>query len=94
MITAKDRLIVALDVPTLAEANALVTRLGDAVSFVSPDEQSDLAAIERAVGTRITRLPLPALADGAQGNRTSSRKSSVGRLSMSVPTMVPRGSIQ
>jgi orotidine-5'-phosphate decarboxylase len=33
LITAKDRLIVALDVPTLAEAKALVNQLGDAVSF-------------------------------------------------------------
>ena len=33
LITAKDRLIVALDVPSVAEAQALVTRLGDAVSF-------------------------------------------------------------
>ena len=30
---ARDRLIVALDVPTLAEARALVERLGDAASF-------------------------------------------------------------
>ncbi len=33
LIAAKDRLIVALDVPSVAEAQALVTRLGDAVSF-------------------------------------------------------------
>jgi len=33
LITAKDRLIVALDVPSISEAQALVTRLGDAVSF-------------------------------------------------------------
>jgi len=33
MIAAKDRLIVALDVPSVKEAQALVTRLGDAVSF-------------------------------------------------------------
>lgn len=32
-ITARDRLIVALDMPTLAEAQALVTTLGDTVSF-------------------------------------------------------------
>ncbi|MHB2166592.1 orotidine-5'-phosphate decarboxylase [Alsobacter sp. R-9] len=30
---ARDRMIVALDVPSVAEANALVERLGDAVSF-------------------------------------------------------------
>ena len=33
MITAKDRLIVALDVPSLTDAKSLVARLGDAVSF-------------------------------------------------------------
>src|SRR5689334_4035514 len=33
MITAKDRLIVALDVPSVADAKALVTKLGDAVTF-------------------------------------------------------------
>jgi len=33
LIAAKDRLIVALDVPSVTEAQALVTRLGDAVSF-------------------------------------------------------------
>lgn len=32
-ITARDRLIVALDMPTLAEAQALVATLGDTVSF-------------------------------------------------------------
>jgi len=32
-ITARDRLIVALDMPTLAEADALVATLGDSVSF-------------------------------------------------------------
>jgi ATP-dependent RNA helicase RhlE len=93
--------VVNFDVPQSPEdyihrggRTARMEALGDAVSFVSPEEQSDLAAIERALGTRIARLPLPDLADDAQGSRTSSRKSSVGRLSMSVPTMVPRGSIQ
>jgi orotidine-5'-phosphate decarboxylase len=33
LIAAKDRLIVALDVPSVTEAQALVARLGDAVSF-------------------------------------------------------------
>ncbi len=33
MNTARDRLIVALDVPTVAEAEALIGTLGDAVSF-------------------------------------------------------------
>src|SRR5262245_8100593 len=33
MIAARDRLIVALDVPLVADAEALVTRLGDAVTF-------------------------------------------------------------
>jgi len=32
-IAARDRLIVALDLPTLAEAEAMIARLGDAVSF-------------------------------------------------------------
>ena len=30
---ARDRLIVALDVPTIADAEAMVTKLGDSVSF-------------------------------------------------------------
>ena len=30
---ARDRLIVALDVPSIADAEAMVARLGDAVSF-------------------------------------------------------------
>jgi orotidine-5'-phosphate decarboxylase len=33
MTAARDRLIVALDVPSVAQAQAMVTRLGDAVSF-------------------------------------------------------------
>ena len=32
-LNARDRLIVALDVPSVAEAEAMVERLGDAVSF-------------------------------------------------------------
>ena len=32
-LSARDRLIVALDIPTVAEAEAMVTRLGDAVTF-------------------------------------------------------------
>ena len=33
MLDPRDRLIVALDVPSVAEAEAMVARLGDAVSF-------------------------------------------------------------
>ena len=33
--------------------------LGDAVTFVSPEEEGDWRSIERAVGTRITRVTLP-----------------------------------
>ena len=32
-LSARDRLIVALDIPTVAEADAMVTKLGDAVTF-------------------------------------------------------------
>ena len=44
---------------------ARMEAVGDAVSFASPEEQSDLAAIERAVGARIARLVLPGLDDSA-----------------------------
>ena len=32
-LTARDRLIVALDLPTLRDADAMVERLGDSISF-------------------------------------------------------------
>ncbi len=33
--------------------------VGDAFTLMSPDEESDLKSIERAVGSRFTRTPLP-----------------------------------
>ncbi|HXY20777.1 MAG TPA: ATP-dependent helicase, partial [Gemmatimonadales bacterium] len=32
---------------------------GDAFTFVSPDEEADVAAIERAIGRRLPRVTLP-----------------------------------
>jgi ATP-dependent RNA helicase RhlE len=58
--------VVNFDVPKLPEdyihrvgRTARAEALGDAVTFVSPDEERDLRTIERAVGTRIARLTLP-----------------------------------
>ncbi len=42
---------------------------GDAFTFASPDEQSDLAAIERAIGRRLPRLTVPGFDYAAQGDR-------------------------
>jgi orotidine-5'-phosphate decarboxylase len=54
VIDPRDRLIVALDVPTVAAADAIVTRLGDAVSFYKIGYQlafaGGLALAERLAG--------------------------------------------
>ena len=39
---------------------------GDAFTFVSPEEETDLAAIERAIGKRLPRITVPGF-DYAQG---------------------------
>jgi ATP-dependent RNA helicase RhlE len=58
--------VVNFDVP--AEPDAYIHRVGrtaraettgDAFTFVSPDEEGDLAAIERAIGKRLPRVTLP-----------------------------------
>ena len=53
------------DVPPVAEdyihragRTARAEAVGDAVTFVSPDEEGDFRAIERAVGRRIERVML------------------------------------
>jgi ATP-dependent RNA helicase RhlE len=58
--------VVNFDVPALAEdyihrvgRTARADALGDAVTFVSPEEEGDWRSIERAVGTRIARVTLP-----------------------------------
>ncbi len=42
---------------------------GDAFTFASPDEQSDLAAIERAIGRKLPRLTVPGFDYAASGDR-------------------------
>jgi ATP-dependent RNA helicase RhlE len=58
--------VVNFDVPNLPEdyihrvgRTARAEAVGDAVTFVSPEEEGDWRSIERAVGTRITRVTLP-----------------------------------
>ncbi|PYO28181.1 MAG: RNA helicase, partial [Candidatus Rokuibacteriota bacterium] len=58
--------VVNFDVPGLPEdyihrvgRTARVEAIGDALTLVSPAEEGDLRAIERAVGTRIKRVTLP-----------------------------------
>jgi ATP-dependent RNA helicase RhlE len=59
--------VVNFDVPHLPEdyihrvgRTARADATGDAFTFVSPEEEQDLAAIERAVGKRLPRVILPA----------------------------------
>jgi ATP-dependent RNA helicase RhlE len=58
--------VVNFDVPHLPEdyihrvgRTARADATGDAFTFVSPDEEQDLAAIERAVGKRLPRVMVP-----------------------------------
>jgi ATP-dependent RNA helicase RhlE len=58
--------VVNFDVPAVAEdyihrsgRTARAEAVGDAVTFVSPEEEGDFRAIERAVGRRIPRVTLP-----------------------------------
>lgn len=58
--------VVNFDVPHVPEdyihrvgRTARAEAVGDAFTFASPDEQSDLAAIERAIGRRLPRLTVP-----------------------------------
>ncbi len=57
--------VVNFDVPEMPDSyihrvgrTARASMTGDAITFVSPDEESDLRAIEKAVGKRIPRLML------------------------------------
>ncbi len=58
--------VVNFDVPNVPDdyihrvgRTARAETTGDAFTFVSPDEEGDLAAIERAVGRRLPRVTLP-----------------------------------
>ena len=58
--------VVNLDVPAVPEdyihrvgRTARAEMTGDAFTFVSPDEENDLRAIERAIGRRLPRVTLP-----------------------------------
>ena len=58
--------VVNFDVPRVPEdyihrvgRTARAEATGDAFTFVAPDEESDLAAIERAIGRRLPRVTLP-----------------------------------
>ena len=58
--------VVNFDVPNVAEdyihrvgRTARAEMTGDAITFVAPDEESDLRAIERAIGKRLPRVTVP-----------------------------------
>ena len=58
--------VVNFDVPNLPEdyihrvgRTARAELTGDAITFVAPDEESDLRAIERAIGKRLPRVTVP-----------------------------------
>ncbi|HEY6843483.1 MAG TPA: DEAD/DEAH box helicase [Thermoanaerobaculia bacterium] len=58
--------VVNFDVPNVPEdyihrvgRTARAELTGDAITFVAPDEESDLRAIERAIGKRLPRVTLP-----------------------------------
>jgi ATP-dependent RNA helicase RhlE len=58
--------VVNFDVPAMPEdyihrvgRTARAEAVGDAVTFVSPEEETDFRSLERAVGTRIPRVTLP-----------------------------------
>src|SRR5690349_6052292 len=58
--------VVNFDVPNLAEdyihrvgRTARAEMTGDAITFVAPDEENDLRAIERAIGKRLPRVTVP-----------------------------------
>ncbi|MEK6610286.1 MAG: DEAD/DEAH box helicase [Gemmatimonadota bacterium] len=58
--------VVNFDVPNVPDdyihrvgRTARAETTGDAFTFVSPDEESDLSAIERAIGKRLPRVTLP-----------------------------------
>jgi ATP-dependent RNA helicase RhlE len=58
--------VVNFDVPNVPEdyihrvgRTARAELTGDAITFVAPDEESDLRGIERAIGKRLPRVTLP-----------------------------------
>jgi ATP-dependent RNA helicase RhlE len=58
--------VVNFDVPNVPEdyihrvgRTARAEMTGDAITFVAPDEENDLRAIERAIGKRLPRVTLP-----------------------------------
>src|SRR5687767_4086793 len=58
--------VVNFDVPNMPEdyihrvgRTARAEMTGDAITFVAPDEESDLQAIERAIGKRLPRVTVP-----------------------------------
>ena len=58
--------VINFDVPNVPEdyihrvgRTARAELTGDAFTFVAPDEEADLRAIERAVATRLPRVTLP-----------------------------------
>ncbi len=65
--------VVNLDVPGVPEdyihrvgRTARAEMTGDAFTFVSPDEENDLRAIERAIGRRLPRVTIPDFDYGAK----------------------------
>jgi len=65
--------VVNFDVPHVPEdyihrvgRTARAEAVGDAYTFVSPEEEDDLRAIERAIGRRLPRVTLPGFDYGAR----------------------------
>lgn len=66
--------VVNYDVPNVADdyihrvgRTARAEATGDAITFVSPEEEEDLRSIEQALGRRIPRAPTPGLEGGSPG---------------------------
>jgi len=49
----------APDDTSIASAGRLALRVGDAFTFVAPDEQNELRAIEKAIGKRLPQITIP-----------------------------------
>ena len=77
----RSRTSINFDVPHVPEdyihrvgRTARAEMTGDAFTFVSPEEQTDLAAIERAIGKRLPRITVPGF-DYAEGSGRAVRGS-------------------